>query len=341
MSERSRNIAVGITVIVALALLGGLILIFAGMPSLFKGGYEIRILLDSTYELAAGDPVYLTGIRVGAITHIGFADPQSPGTDILIVAKINRDVRLPGNVKPVVYTRGFIGKGYLQLNPEGPYLVDRQGHLVRFLPTSETVVLRGEGRGSGMIPDDFRAAIRNVADLAANLNRLVGPAQPGTQPATDSATQPCVDISLAGTVMRLNRALDSITAVTGNPENQQNVRLTLSHLAQAAEQAAAAMASLQEFAVQARQTATTSSQRIDELMLRLIEDAERLSELMATVNRTALQLEGGQGTAGRMLKDPQLYNNLVDATAQLNRLVAQMQLLVESWAKEGVEVKLR
>ena len=344
MSERGRNLAVGLTVIVALTLLGAMILIFAGMPTLLKSGYEIRILLDSTHELAEGDPVYLSGIRVGTITRIGFADPDAPGQGIVMVAKINQSIPIPGNTKAVVYNRGFAGKGYLQLNPEGPYPLDAQGHLMRFLPTDGSVVLRGEGRGSGLIPDEFRTALASIAELATNLNRLVAPPEPTaapagqTQPAT--ATAPA-GASLVGTIQQLNRALDAVTAVVGDPQNQQNIKASMANLAEATSQASAAMVSLRQFAETARQTAAISSERIDVLMLRLIEDAERFSELMATVNRAAVKVESGDGTAGQLINDPRLYNNMVEATAQLNRLVTQMQLLVESWQKEGVEFKAR
>jgi phospholipid/cholesterol/gamma-HCH transport system substrate-binding protein len=341
MSERVRNIAVGITVLVALALLGGMVLIFAGMPSLFKGGYVLRIHLDASYDLAAGDSVYLSGIRVGTITDVGFANLQAPGEGIVVTAKIDPDIRLPGNSKAVVYTRGFTGKGYLQLNPEGPYPVDQQGHLVAFLPADGSAYLVGENLGSGLIPDEFRAALRNVADLAGNLNRLIAPT-PTTAAATGAASQAApARTSLSDTVAKLNRALDSITQVVGDPQNQQNIRSGLVNLSQAAQQASAAMESLKAFAEQARQTAANSSGQIDTLMQRLIADAEGLARLMATLNQTAMKIDQGQGTAGKLLNDPQLYNNLSEATAQLNRLVLQMQLLIESWQKEGVGVKVR
>ena len=342
MSERRRNIAVGITVIVALALLGSLILIFAGLPSMFTGGYEVRILLDASYDLASGDPVYMSGIRVGTITEVGFADPAQPGGGVMVIAKIDDEIRLPGNLKPVVYTRGFTGKGYLQLNTEGPYPVDAEGRLVQFIAKGSKTPIQGEGRGSGLIPDDFRQAIKNVADLAQNLNRLVSPpttaSAPGTGPATASAP---AEVSLTGTITRLNRALDSITEVTGDPQNQENIRTMLANLSTASAQAAEAMTSLKAFAEQARTTTASTSGHIDQLMGQLITDAQGLSTMLATINKAAIKLDQGQGTAGKLLNDPQLYNNLTEATGQLNRLVAQMQLLIESWQKEGIELKMR
>lgn len=43
MKESTRNIAIGLTVIAALVLLGGMILIFAGLPGPLQTGYKIKL----------------------------------------------------------------------------------------------------------------------------------------------------------------------------------------------------------------------------------------------------------------------------------------------------------
>ncbi|MFP3937592.1 MAG: MlaD family protein, partial [Phycisphaerae bacterium] len=141
MSERSRNIAVGLTVLVSLVMLAGMVLIFAGLPQLFQRGYEIQLVSDSTHEISEGDNVYMSGMRAGKVIKVGFTDPADPTAGVSIVARIDPNIRVPANAKAVVFTRGFAGSPYLALVPEGPRPEDEP-----FLPTEPTPTLEIEHR---------------------------------------------------------------------------------------------------------------------------------------------------------------------------------------------------
>ena len=73
---------------------------------------------------------------------------------------------------------------------------------------------------------------------------------------------------------------------------------------------------------------------------KLIEDAEKLSELMASAHRTALKIEGGEGSAGMLVNDPRLYNNLMDAASQLEKLLGEFRELVEGWKAGGLQLDI-
>jgi len=103
MTEHTRNLAVGLTVIVALGLLGALIVIFAGVPGALKGGYEIKMHFYGTGDAHEGDFVHLMGIRVGRITDIRFKNEQDPREGVLFTASIDGDAKIPG---------GLIGQGF-------------------------------------------------------------------------------------------------------------------------------------------------------------------------------------------------------------------------------------
>jgi len=354
MNERTRNIAVGLTALVALVLLGVMILIFTGLPSVLKRGYVIRMRFPVTYDISTGDPVYLAGLRAGMITDVDFADPADPSQGITFTALINRDVRLPGNIKPVVFTRGLVGKGYLELTAEGPKPIDaRSGKVIEYLPTDGSVVLAGEHQGSGMFPPELTTALKGLSRLADNLNDLLAPspeAPPGggpagSQPASDRADQMP---GLRGTVMKFNRTLDALNAVLGSPENQANIKASLAGLANAAAKTTEAMEAFKSFAEQARASvaevggaASATRTQIEALSAKLIEDAEAISRLMQTMQATMAKIESGQGTAGQLVNDPALYNNLVDATRQMTDLLREFRQLVGTWQKSGVELKVK
>ena len=95
MIEHTRNVAVGLTVIVALLLLGSMIVLFTGLPTVFQRGYTIQILLPSKAETSIGDDVHLAGMEVGKVTKIYFTDQDDPHEGVTLEARINKTSRCP------------------------------------------------------------------------------------------------------------------------------------------------------------------------------------------------------------------------------------------------------
>lgn len=81
--------------------------------------------------------------------------------------------------------------------------------------------------------------------------------------------------------------------------------------------------------------------RINVLTDRLIETSERAGRLVDTMNQMASRISEGQGTAGKILTDPKLYNALVDSSVQLGELIKDLRALAETWKKEGMGVKMK
>lgn len=360
MKETSRNVAVGITVIVALALLAAMILMFAGLPEMFQRGYEIEISSWATHDAHEGDVIHLSGMRVGRLTSIRFADPDRPTEGVRLIARIDGDIRLPGNAKAFFFGRGVMGGTYLAIKGEGEPVRDpKTGEALEFFPTDRSIVMESVQMPSSLLPAELTDAMKSLSKLADNLNKLLappeeppatGPVVPGQPPTTAAAPK-----GLRGTIEKLNRTLDAISTVLGDVENQENIKTSLANLSKATAAATEAMGSLQAFAEQARKTAAdaqttvkdfselavASRQRMDELSMKLIEDAEQISKLMTTINRIASKIDSGEGTAGKLLTDPELYNSFLAATRQLNELMRELRQLVEGWKTSGVEIKLK
>ncbi len=350
MKEHVRNVVIGLTVIGALVLMGAMIVIFAGLPQMFQRGYRVRILLDSTHDAHEGDPVHLRGMRVGRVTRVEFTEGD-PRKGVTITARINPEVNLPGNTQGYVYTKGFAGGAYIELKPEGdPRIDEKTGAPIEYLPRDGSVVLEGSHFGTELLPRDLKedlqaalrdfaemkevsqSALREFASLAKNLNELLGgtehPPSPRTRPAAAQPTR------IRATLSRLDEALEAIASVLGDAENQVNIKTSLKNLTDATGKTARAMDSFNRLT-------TDTNKTIKEVARNLITTTERISAAMATINETAEKLESGQGTAGKLLNDPKLYNNLVDMTQQMERLLKELRQAVKTWKAHGVPIKLK
>ncbi|MFP3938586.1 MAG: hypothetical protein ACLFVW_09630, partial [Phycisphaerae bacterium] len=207
---------------------------------------------------------------------------------------------------------------------------------------------------SGLLPDELGPALDGLAKLTENLNELIAP-EPATADGEEPTTAPPASAGVKGTIEKLNRTLDALYAVLGDVENQRNIHDSLGNIRRAAEAATEAMNSMEAFAVEARQAAAGATetieevrettraarQRMEDVSGKLIESAERISTLMSTVNRTASKIESGDGTAGRLVNDPELYNNLLDATREMSGLMKEFRTLVETWKETGVQIKVK
>jgi phospholipid/cholesterol/gamma-HCH transport system substrate-binding protein len=51
----------------------------------------------------------------------------------------------------------------------------------------------------------------------------------------------------------------------------------------------------------------------------------RLDQLTARIDSLVGELEKGDGSAGRLVRDPELYDNMIAATKELRQLVADIR----------------
>jgi len=348
MTEHTKNLFVGLTVIVAMVLLGWMIVLFTGLPTLLRSGYKVRVRMEARSEMDIGDKIHLEGMEVGSVSDISFTDPQDPYKGVTMTALVNSDVTLPANTVLWVTKRTF-GRPWLEFFTEGDMPRDPETGKTPTLSKVRPDTIVGHAKEASLLPDELAPALKGLATLSENLNKLISPESAPvstTAPATSPAAAPGRK-GLAGTLNNLNVTLAGLAKIFGNVENQTNIKASLASLATATDKADKAMDAMKQFADETRKSFVTAAgsannvaRRVDQLALKLIEDAEKISTLLATINRISLQLEKGEGTAGKLLSDPKLYNNLLEATNQTKIMLKEFSDLVKTWKESGIKVKM-
>ncbi|MFP4140026.1 MAG: MlaD family protein [Planctomycetota bacterium] len=375
MKEKSRNVAVGMTVIGGLIVLAAMIFMFAKLPEQFAGGYNLLVRMNSTGGASEGDFVNYRGMRVGRVTDVSFTDPKDLQKGITVTLRIESQYRLPDNVN-VYFTRTMMGGTYIEIYPDGPQRVDPEtGEPLEHLPTDKPITIEGYERSDNPvdqfkpilesfagIAEDLKPTMASISQLAQNLNNVLAPAPtdgnaPTTAPADGNA--PARDGGLpgglAGTAQRLNRTLDAIYMVMGDMENQKNLRDGLANLSDASSRMSEAMDELKTLAGDARKTVTAAEGSFTEISRtataartdfakvtqRVVSGADDLSKVMTTINKVVAKIDEGEGSAGKLVNDPKLYNELVGAVGQMKSLMKDLRALTETWKKTGMQVKLK
>ena len=347
MTERRRNLAVGVTVLAALCALGYMILLFGRVPSFARGGYKLTIDFPSAANLHVGAEVHLNGIPIGRVTKVRLR--TDPRAGVQVACRIDADASIPDDSLVAIAHRGLGGTAYVTLAARRPADLKTP---VRPLATDGTARLRGTISPGGILAGQGGDQLKKIAEglgsfarLADNLNRLIEP--PTADPNGPS--------TLGETLNKLNRVLDSLSAITADADNQQNIRDALANLRQVTQRGVETMDQLGQFAAEARKSlegvdagvaaatdlARETQRHIDTLATRLIADADELGRLLSSLNRAAAKLDSGDGAAAKFLNDPKLYNNLLESTRQLGRTLAEMQAAVKTWREGGLRVKFK
>ncbi len=362
--ENARNIAVGLTVLGGLAAFGALLLVFAKLPERFRGGYTLNVRMDSTSGVRVGDFVHFSGINVGRVTAVGFADRFHPGRGVIITNRIDSDIRLPGNISYYVH-RGLMGNTFIEILADGPPRKDPQtGEPVEYVPSDEPFQIDGTVKSYDPmariqpalntitdLADDLAPALRSVGDLARNVNRLIEPTDGDTD---GNAASPGAQAGLRGTVDRLNGALDGVNALLGDANSRRDIQEAFRGLAEASGRMSGAMTALESASLEAndtlaeagktladlRRTSADARTHLREISMKVIDSAERASDILASIHRVSRKVDDGEGTAGRLINDPSLYENLQQVTAQMEMLLKEARQTVALWKAEGLRLKL-
>ncbi len=133
MSQRSIEVKVGALILVALALLGGFIVIMGGVS--FEPTYTVYVSFHNPGGLQSGAPVRISGVKIGRVSEIEFRGGQTnpktrePEPPIRAIAKIEKRYQrsIHADSRWFVTSQGVLGEMFLAVDPgsyDKPELAD-------------------------------------------------------------------------------------------------------------------------------------------------------------------------------------------------------------------------
>jgi len=294
----SVEIRVGIFVAVCLALLAGLIWKFGKYEPITRNTYDLTVVFPNVGGIVKDASVLYGGIVVGKVRDIRLDQEGLLKVDVKLA--IFNGVKIRRDAKFVINQSGLLGDRYVDVIP--------QGGTAEFLKPGAVV------QGSSSV--DLSEAIRGVVDV---LHQAAG-----TIERVDKAIRRIDETVLSHeTLEHASAAIANVDAATSN-----TVALTLSVRSVVEENRGKVDNTLAKFS-EAADNFNKTSQSVDDLVAanqgdirattkNLAESAERLNVILT-------RLERGEGTAGKLLVDPTLHDEIVR--------------LVQNWRKYGLLYK--
>jgi phospholipid/cholesterol/gamma-HCH transport system substrate-binding protein len=323
MTARTRNIVVGLVVLVALLGTGWMILQFSSrsIATVFTKRVPFRIIADRADGLGEGSGITYLGVPVGQVTAVR----RLPNNvEVQIDAVLNEGEQLPRNVVGAIRAQSALGTS----SAVALETVDRQPPSTQTLQAND--VIRATNKSQGMIPPE-------ITDLAKSVQE---------QKLIAHIDETFVELKLQ--LRRAGEMLEGVNRLVGDPKVREDLTASIAN-------ARTTMESLEKFGKrldglagetdatmkQARTTLADGGKRVDDISKQLGDRMTQIGDLLEKFNAIAARVDKGQGTLGMLVNDARLYEGLVDTSKTLNLTVGDLRRLVEQWEQEGITLKFK
>lgn len=285
------------------ALLVAMIIVFmiGSESQLFQRQYTLYTNFQSISGLRVGAPVQLAGLRVGFVDDIRFSeDPNIKQMNVVL--RINRKFqsRIRSDSVAAIETQGLLGDKfvYVSVGSEEQSLIPDKG----ILPSKETTSIFSLAEKAGDIMESIGDASKTLSDM---LSSVKGKKGEGDIKATIS--------SVRRTVEQIEKGKGLAHAIIYDPKGEaviSDLGDTIKSLKGVVEGAE-----------------TESKGQMGGLIVNLKHASADLREILATVRR-------GEGTIGKFVNDPSLYDDLRALFGRANRNKL-LRAVIRSTVKEN------
>lgn len=341
LGEKTRNIIVGITMLLALVALMIGVIILGKFP--FTQGlkpYTVVVNAHNAMGLTPGNHVDFNGVIIGSITTVEL-QPDLRGVKLTL--SIDNSVDIPTNAVAVV-GRQTIGTSYVTISlPPPPASAPVLATATKMLPKDGTAIMQAQPADNGLIP---QSALDDITRVSTSITERKTLAEFDLE---DPRTR-VANISIL--VQRLERDAQAFEQLIGDPKVQANYKLIVENIAAISTDLRNSMKKLDDTIARANTNidkigtsvsaaATQTSATMEATRASILSTTQRAAELLASLQKTTDSIAQGQGTAGKLVHDPRLYEGLVDLTKNLKTTTDDLHVLIQKWSEEGVNLKLK
>jgi len=286
----SSEIKVGITVLLA-AIAAVIGFRFMSDVPVFRQTLQVETVFNRVDGLSAGSQIYIKGVKVGSVANMEFTETDS----VLVTMRLDVPNSIPRGSVALLTSLGLIeGKSIVIELGDSDERVEFGEKIEGFYVESMMEVLGSKGEELG---EDVSASL-------GELNQFL---------------------------RQLNRTLDDETRVTLNETMQSTATATrrIANLLEGKEnEITDAIDAASSMLIQLDSLTTDSRPQIEALMSSIQENVDELEILRtelesttANLNRILLKIDEGEGTIGRLVNDPAIYDNLDELTKELTNLI--------------------
>jgi len=348
------EVTVGIVVIAAILLMVFGAFWLSGEPW-GEEQVEIVAIFREAGELQLGNPVEFRGVPIGRVTEVALSEN---GQGVLVTMSVRPNVELPDTPAVVLAPASLFGDWQAQIisMPTQPDLEFTTTTVEGILPGATLPDITQLTAVGARIAEDLetlagRVELAFTEETALKIRETIDNIQTISETATgfvDQQTRAYASVSrnVLTATQNITEATASVQRVAGQVETTMQPGGEIQQILANARQASANLEELSQRMQSATegvpmlvaradttlanfgQLAATANQTLTAVQPQLQELGPTIAEAraaMATLQRAATRIEQGEGTLGRLIEDPALYEETQRAIVSLQRLLADLQ----------------
>jgi phospholipid/cholesterol/gamma-HCH transport system substrate-binding protein len=300
---------VGFFFLVGLSVVAGLIIKFGKLEKFSAKSYDITVIFPNVAGLVREANVLYAGIPVGKVRTIQLTEDGH--LKVRVTLAIYEGYTIRKDSKFIINQSGLLGDRYIDVIPVGV----------------TAPVLRAGDEVNGAASVDLTEAIRSVVDVLRQAAGTIARIDDAVR-RTDAAIQRIDGLVLTTQVLdHVTQTLANIEATTSNAtrftagleelisESRVSVTNTLGLFNAAAVKADRAADNVETVTKRIDEIVVSRQGDVTAIATNLAISAERLNDILARLQR-------GEGTAGKLLVDPVLHDEIIK--------------LIENWRRNGI-----
>ncbi|HET7712357.1 MAG TPA: MlaD family protein [Thermoanaerobaculia bacterium] len=376
-TSKQNTFRVGLLVAVTFAVLMVFVFFIGSEQKVFAKKNEYDVNLDNATGLAEGNPVKISGVTVGVVRDIRLPrDPKQREVQIQLMVDRKYEERIRGDSRARLKKLGLLaGDSYIDITPGSPRFdvlepgsiipAQRQANVDQLISSGEDLVdnfvaishslkniLTRVDRGEGLLgeitsspqtkqrlTDTFlttlnktNAALSHIERGRGVVGRLIYDDKYGAQ-LTDSISSSAASLQVVATSVQ--RSFESgsgaLPALLSDAEGKRRVMELVENLRVTSENLAAF---------------STSMRSGEGVIPRLLNDKvygdQALAEftlLVQQLNETVRKINSGEGTAGKLVTDPSVYESINDILIGINESKL-LRWIIRSRQQKGIEKRV-
>lgn len=340
---------VGFFVILGACALVWLIFKFGDLPTFVTklDSFQVFVQFPTASGVQRDTPVQFCGYQIGRVTKVmapEIRDELSNGErtgmeyyqTVVIISIDKAYTTIPSNVDIKLMTRG-LGSSFIEIKQiPGREAVPQDPNRPETKFIMDKMWFQGStGMTSEFFPEESQKKldelIEGVNELIANANDIVG-----DQANKDNFKQ--ILTNLADSTEKAQHTLEEIRkfAETGTS--------TLEKADVKIEQAVTAVVDTSEDIRKLAMTGAATLENFDDkaerLVTAMVDTSESLSGAMSELQLVLEKANNGKGSVAKILNDGRFYENLLENTEQLKKLLDEMEAFIKEWREKKIEVTL-
>nr|WP_255702470.1 MlaD family protein [Salinimicrobium sediminilitoris] len=258
----------------------------------FDSSRTFYAIYNDVEGLSPSSPVTINGLKVGSVTKIGFLDTSGR---LVVTFSVDNAFPFSENSVAQIYGGGLIGGKSLAILPEY-----EPGNIAE---SGDTLPGQIEEGLLELVNERLTPLQEKVEKVIVSTDSLINSFNEVMNPTTRQNLKNSI-ANLNATIASLNNSANTVEGVLS--ENSPKLNRTFTNLDEMAENFSNFSDTLSQFDVR-----------------KVTEDLETA---VANFENVTEKLNSGEGTAGKLLNDPSVFNNLERATNQLDALIQDVKL---------------